>query len=580
MGPRPFAIGESFVYNLFFEKLNSVLTPAILSYLWMSRKTSFHGNGRKTSKRTLEVEKVVLDLTPWGLMDKVSVIVSSSKVKVHGLNKGVLTKKKTVTFQGHKGVPLRSRETGSYSKSRLKLRVDLECKTVDVVLSEKEASSGLLRTHVGIKGDVHECFIHPFETVTVYSRILSTFAFLSLPISLQEDSSLHVECSLRISSYVLRVLHSPHYVKTLDIRGCKNLSLLTLKEGIKTLDIRETELSRLVLPDGIEKVWCDRSALNYLRKVNLPDSLAPNSCLVELFHDLEEFEWMDYMIGPSNTKAVALLGKGAFGEVFRYRVNVPSAVIEPEIVIKTASVKNGLRKEVRFFRAFDHKHPNISLPIFFNSKVLIFESLRGYDELTHHIQCASSPIDDVSRSQSEIVRDGKHETLVSHPDYPLWAIKVVLNILTGIEHLHSHTIAHRDIKPNNIIVKDSHAIIIDFGLSMLPGDKEKITGTMKYMAPEFFKSGEVRKGTFPTDFFFAGDIYSTGLILSFLFKTEHSLPDEGYLIFSREYRKGIVWPSEKYRLGVESLLSELLKEEPSKRITASKACVYIRDHLL
>jgi hypothetical protein len=518
---------------------------------------------RKTSKPTSKVEKIVLDLTSWEYMDKVLVTIFPTKVEVEGLAKKrkVDSRSKTrLTFR--RKAPL---------QRKVKLRVDLECKTLDIVLSDKETSADLLRTHVGIKGNVHECFIHPFESVTVYSRLLSVFAFLPIPAHLREASSLCVS-SLRISSYVLGVLHVPHYVKNLDIRGCQNLTILTLKEGIKTLDVRETRLSSLFLPDGIEKVLCDRSILTCLRRVNFPDSLEANSCL-DLFRGfVEEFEWMGHTIGPSNAKMIALLGKGAFGEVSRYRINVPGAVVEPEVVVKTASVNDGLRKEVRFFSAFDHKHSNISLPIFFNAKVLVFESLYGYYDLTHHIQCLSYPI--------ETSRDGKYETLVSRPDYPLWAIKVILNILTGIEHLHSHGVAHRDIKPHNIIVKDSHAIIIDFGLSMLPEDKEKITGTTKYMAPEFFKSDEIRKGAFPTDFFFAGDLYAMGLVLSFLFKTEHSRPDEGYLIFSREYRKEIVWPSDKYRLEVNGLISGLLEEDPSKRITATNACIYIRDRLL
>jgi serine/threonine protein kinase len=79
-------------------------------------------------------------------------------------------------------------------------------------------------------------------------------------------------------------------------------------------------------------------------------------------------------------------------------------------------------------------------------------------------------------------------------------------ILQTFSHIHSKFVMHRDIKFDNILVKNDEPVIIDFGI----GKKDVImqTGTIKvgtayFMAPET----EVGKNTF------ASDIWSVGVML-------------------------------------------------------------------
>lgn len=62
-----------------------------------------------------------------------------------------------------------------------------------------------------------------------------------------------------------------------------------------------------------------------------------------------------------------------------------------------------------------------------------------------------------------------------------------MQILEGVDYLHSIGVAHRDIKPENILLDDETIKIIDFGLSreFRGGEMLKTScGSPCYAAPE------------------------------------------------------------------------------------------------
>jgi len=90
------------------------------------------------------------------------------------------------------------------------------------------------------------------------------------------------------------------------------------------------------------------------------------------------------------------------------------------------------------------------------------------------------------------------------------AVKLAIQILSGLQHAHALNILHRDIKSENILVtKKGNIKILDFGIAKM-ASKEGLTiagdllGTVEYMAPEQLM-GE------PTDH--RSDIYSAGVVL-------------------------------------------------------------------
>ncbi|MBI3650422.1 MAG: serine/threonine protein kinase [Acidobacteria bacterium] len=86
------------------------------------------------------------------------------------------------------------------------------------------------------------------------------------------------------------------------------------------------------------------------------------------------------------------------------------------------------------------------------------------------------------------------------------AIRMMLGILDGLEHLHTQHIIHRDLKPSNLLLQGQTPRIADFGISrVLKTTSQSVTiaGTTAYMAPEAFDG----KRNEQTDLWAAGVIF-------------------------------------------------------------------------
>ncbi len=81
-----------------------------------------------------------------------------------------------------------------------------------------------------------------------------------------------------------------------------------------------------------------------------------------------------------------------------------------------------------------------------------------------------------------------------HRLHPALSVKLILDVLAGIDHAHRHNIVHCDIKPENILLNLQPdgwtARISDFGIAQMTQERMSegagITGSPAYMAPERF----------------------------------------------------------------------------------------------
>jgi beta-lactam-binding protein with PASTA domain len=93
---------------------------------------------------------------------------------------------------------------------------------------------------------------------------------------------------------------------------------------------------------------------------------------------------------------------------------------------------------------------------------------------------------------------------------PREALDIFESVLSGLAAAHAAGIAHRDVKPENVLLGDAHSVkVADFGLARLLSDAPHtksglLIGTAAYLAPEQVAGGRAD---------FRTDVYAAGIML-------------------------------------------------------------------
>lgn len=162
------------------------------------------------------------------------------------------------------------------------------------------------------------------------------------------------------------------------------------------------------------------------------------------------------------------LGRGGFGEVWL-------AERRAKFVTTKVAVKLPLDEQV------DHEA--------IKHEATLWEQASGHPNIV--------PILDADEYDGQIVivseyaPDGSlEEWLKRHGAMPIQlAIETTIQILDGLEFLHSRNIIHRDLKPANILLQGTTPRLADFGISRalrttVASQSQNISGTFAYMSPE------------------------------------------------------------------------------------------------
>ncbi|XP_062453732.1 death-associated protein kinase 2-like isoform X3 [Rhea pennata] len=254
------------------------------------------------------------------------------------------------------------------------------------------------------------------------------------------------------------------------------------------------------------------------------------------------------------------LGSGHFGVVKRCQERSTGTFYAAKF-LKTRKCRGSrlgldraqVEREVSILRQLDH--PNImQLHDLFASKaevVLILELIRG-GELFDFI------------AEKEVLSEEA-------------AVEFLVQILRGVEYMHARRIAHFDLKPENIMLREKDVPkpqikIIDFGLARKLEDGatfKSLCGTPQYIAPEVINYEPLSS---------AADMWSIGVITYVLLSGLSPFQGETDAETLANVVAGAYDFEERYFGDASDMakdfIRQLLRKEPGERMTAAECLVH------
>lgn len=206
---------------------------------------------------------------------------------------------------------------------------------------------------------------------------------------------------------------------------------------------------------------------------------------------------------------IKLIGQGGMGSVYlaydtRLELQVAIKVISPQFAqsVDEENEEDVLKRfeaEAKIAAKIDH--PNVIRIFGFNREAIdLGDTPHEIDYLVMELVSGRTLRNTMDVSGFEYEEEIRN-----------WIAKYMIPILEGLQKVHDCGIIHRDVKPENFLMKDDVPKLADFGLSMglsmppVTGAVADIFGTLTYMAPEQFYNFSMAREP--------ADIYSIGKIL-------------------------------------------------------------------
>ena len=188
---------------------------------------------------------------------------------------------------------------------------------------------------------------------------------------------------------------------------------------------------------------------------------------------------------------ISAIGRGGnaaiFGAADRAGRRVAIKVLHPELTVSVAADR--FLREMRYAARLDHPHIARFLDSGESDYLLWF--VMPYVE---------------GESLRQVLRRERRLDIAR-------AVTLACQVLDALEYAHAHGIAHRDIKPDNIVLSDHGAVLVDLGIAraIARSGEDRVTrsgfvvGTEEYMSPEQAAGSPDIDGR--------TDLYSLGVVL-------------------------------------------------------------------
>src|SRR4051812_4215102 len=149
------------------------------------------------------------------------------------------------------------------------------------------------------------------------------------------------------------------------------------------------------------------------------------------------------------------------------------------------------------------------------------------------------------------------------------AVRITSEVAAALAAAHARGIVHRDVTPANVMLTQSGAKVVDFGISALIGENDidpdgSLLGTPAYLAPERLEGGQVSPAT---------DVYAVGLLIyrTLIGQLPWDVGTTTALLRAHQYVEPAPLPAvEGLPSSIDALVGRCLEKHPADRPSSAE----------